>query len=248
MPNQDQDRILSETSATMDDEVKIINLWKNKSIRKFRNGVNCYLVKAGSGFILIDSGLPIHGKTLLHELEKNGCIPGKLNLIIATHADPDHCGNCRYLKKIYAAPIAMHPLDAKVAETGDIFINKKMIYGRKTNIFRSVFLLLFRFSRFTPDLLVEDGFDLSSYGLDARILHTPGHSRGSISVLTAAGNLFCGDLFINHYLPSLSKSTDDLPGLKNSFEKIKAMNVKTVYPGHGAPFAFQIVKDKYCKE
>jgi hydroxyacylglutathione hydrolase len=231
----------------MADEVKIINLWKNKTIRKFRNGVNCYLVKAGSRFILVDSGLPIHGKALLYELEKTGCTPGKLNLIIATHADLDHCGNCRYLQRIYGAPIAMHPLDAKVAETGDIFVNKKLIYGKKTKLFRSVYLLIFRFSRFTPDLLVEDGFDLSGYGLDAKILHTPGHSRGSISVLTAAANLFCGDLFINSYQPSLSKSTDDLPGLKNSFEKVKAMNIKTVYPGHGAPFAFQIVKDNISK-
>jgi glyoxylase-like metal-dependent hydrolase (beta-lactamase superfamily II) len=51
--------------------------------------------------------------------------------------------------------------------------------------------------KFTPDLEIDEGFDLSSYGFDGRILHIPGHSKGSIGVLTAKGDLFCGDLFYN---------------------------------------------------
>jgi len=47
--------------------------------------------------------------------------------------------------------------------------------------------------RFTPDMRLEDNQRLSMLGLDAVILHTPRHSKGSISILTDDGNLFCGD-------------------------------------------------------
>ena len=65
------------------------------------------------------------------------------------------------------------------------------------------------FAVFEPDLLVEDGFDLSEYGVDARVLHLPGHSKGSIGVLTADGALFCGDLLYNWRRPS-TPIVDDL--------------------------------------
>ena len=48
--------------------------------------------------------------------------------------------------------------------------------------------------RFTPDLYIEDGDDLSEYGFDAIILYIPGHSKGSIGILTADGDLICGEI------------------------------------------------------
>jgi hydroxyacylglutathione hydrolase len=49
--------------------------------------------------------------------------------------------------------------------------------------------------KFKPDLFLENSQDLSSFGLSARVVWTPGHSRGSISILTADGDLFSGHLF-----------------------------------------------------
>ena len=49
--------------------------------------------------------------------------------------------------------------------------------------------------RFNPDLEIDEGFDLSRHWLDGRILHIPGHLKGSIGVLTAKGDLFCGDIY-----------------------------------------------------
>jgi len=101
--------------------------------------------------------------------------------------------------------------------------------------------ILFRFGkkeRFKPDLYIDEGYDLSEYGLDAKVLHIPGHSKGSIGILTG-GDLFCGDLFENKDKPVLSSIMDDLSAANASVEKLKKLRIKTVYPGHGKPFSME---------
>ena len=88
-------------------------------------------------------------------------------------------------------------------------------------------------------MYVDEGYDLSEYGLDAKVLHLPGHSKGSIGILTADGDLFCGDLFENRDKPVLSSIMDDLAAAKASVEKLKGLEVGTVYPGHGKPFSME---------
>ncbi len=55
--------------------------------------VNAYLVKAGEGFILIDTGVPQQWARLEAVLLAAGCLPDKLKLVIITHGDIDHTGN-----------------------------------------------------------------------------------------------------------------------------------------------------------
>ncbi len=93
------------------------------------------------------------------------------------------------------------------------------------------------FTKFQPDLEVGEGYDLSPQGLEARILHIPGHSRGSIGVLTAAGDLFCGDLLVSGPRPALNKLIDNLAEARASLERLQTLNIQTVYPGHGPPFS-----------
>jgi len=95
-------------------------------------------------------------------------------------------------------------------------------------------LVIFR--RFKPDMYLNDGDDLSGYGLDAKVLHTPGHTTGSISILTQEGDFFCGDLMVNGEKPSISRYSDNFTENKASVSKLKDLNIKKVYPGHGRPF------------
>lgn len=81
--------------------------------------------------------------------------------------------------------------------------------------------------------IIDDGFDLSHYGVDGRILHLPGHSKGSIGVLTAKGDLFCGDLFYN--VPGFS-FVDDVEDYEVSLKKLAGLKIEKVYPDHGKPF------------
>jgi hydroxyacylglutathione hydrolase len=196
---------------------------------------NCYLVKTGTGFILIDTGMSFGRGTLVKTLEKAGCKPGNLNLVVITHADFDHTGNCAYLRKKYGTKIAIHRNESPAVETGRMLLNRK----RKQSFFNRTMMYLMGFlifRRFKPDIYLEDGESLSAYGLDARVYHFPGHSQGSIGVLTEEGDLFCGDLLVNGNGPETSSFYDDTEQLKQSVARLKTLKIRTVYPGHGRPF------------
>jgi glyoxylase-like metal-dependent hydrolase (beta-lactamase superfamily II) len=198
-------------------------------------GVNCYLVSTSDGgFVLIDSGFSMGRSRVVNELESAGCQPGKLNLILITHADSDHTGNAALLRRKYAAKIAMHPAEVKAAESGN------MLDSRQPQPFltRLIFSMsrLGKSDRFTPDFTVEDGQELTPYGLEARVVHLPGHTAGEIGVLTGQGDLFCGDMFM-HNDKGLRFGYGDPSDFKASLEKLKTLEINTFYPGHGKPFS-----------
>jgi hydroxyacylglutathione hydrolase len=197
--------------------------------------VNCYLVRAGSRYLLIDTGSSNSRAALESELTGAGCGPGELGLIVLTHGDFDHSGNAAALRQRCGAPVAMHYDDVGMVTRGDMFWHRQS----GNALVRWLAPLLFRFrgaQRFEPDLLVEDGTELSGYGVDARVIHLPGHSRGSIGILTAAGDLFCGDLLENSRQPGLNSIMDDVETGQASLEALQGLGITTVYPGHGSPF------------
>jgi len=206
--------------------------------------VNCYLLKTDTGYILIDTGYSNNRIELEKELERAGCKPGNLNLIILTHGDFDHTGNAAYLREKFAAKIAMHYDDSGMSERGDMFWNRK-----KGNILLGkIAVILFKFGkreRFKLDLCLDEGYDLSEYRIDAKVLHIPGHSKGSIGILTADGCLFCGDLLENKDKPTLSSIMDDLTVAKQSINKLKKLRINTIYPGHGRSFSMELLMKQF---
>jgi hydroxyacylglutathione hydrolase len=202
--------------------------------------VNSYLVKTKTGYVLIDTGSKNSRSVLHEELTKIGCVPGLLKLIILTHGDFDHIGNAAYLRSAFGSSIAMHKDDTGMAERGDMFVNRK-----KPNIVIGTIMPIVagfgKTQRFTPDILLEDGYDLSTYGFGARIISLPGHSKGSIGIVTSNNELFCGDLFENINKPSLNALMDDSVAAKSSVSKLRDLNIAKVYPGHGQPFTMSML-------
>ncbi len=200
---------------------------------------NCYLIETDRGFVLIDTGRKSVRSKLVQELTDAGCVSENLNLIILTHGDFDHTGNCVYLREKYDVKIAMHHYDSGMVEFGDMFWNKKsgnLIIKKLINKF-------FNITKFKPNHLIDEESDLSEYGLDAQVLHLPGHSKGSIGILTASGDFFCGDLFTNTKKPEPNSMVDDLNEFNESIIKIQELNITVVYPGHGQPFSMNLYRN-----
>ena len=215
--------------------------------QKYLMSVNCYLVKTPSGYILVDTGLHKKRGDLVEELEAAGCMPGDLKLIIVTHGHLDHNGNTAYLRERYDVEIAMHSGDSAMAESGDMFRGMK---GLTVEILRLLLPLigLSRYDSFRPDIILEDGQDLSEYGFDARVVHVPGHSKGSIGVLTSDGIFFCGDLLVNTDKPEKNTLIDDSADFDASVKKLGTFEIRTVYPGHGKPFQMEQIMKKDCEQ
>jgi glyoxylase-like metal-dependent hydrolase (beta-lactamase superfamily II) len=190
------------------------------------------LLKAEGGCLLIDTGCSSGRKELEKELAE---CAGELKLIVLTHGDFDHTGNAADLRRKFGAKIAMHHGDAGIVERGDILAGRK-----KSNFFfRLLARAIFSFSRakrFKPDFYLEDGDDLAEYGFEAKVVHIPGHSSGSIGILTPGGDFFGGDLVIIKKRPERNRIIDDSAAAEASIKKLKSLKIKTVYPGHGRPF------------
>jgi glyoxylase-like metal-dependent hydrolase (beta-lactamase superfamily II) len=129
----------------------------------------------------------------------------------------------------------MHPDDVGMVERGDMSWNRQ---GKKLILKSTGLLFGFgRAERLTPDSLLRDGDDLGAYGLDAQVIHLPGHSLGSIGILLAGGDLIIGDLLESTKGPALNSIMDDRAAAAASVDTLKGRQVGTVYPGHGQPFA-----------
>jgi glyoxylase-like metal-dependent hydrolase (beta-lactamase superfamily II) len=221
------------------------------------SGVNCYLLKEGGGFILVDTGGSLFfDKTpdnrrnkLVEALDKAGCNASNLKLIILTHGDSDHTANAVFIREKYNAKIAMHKDDLQLVENPTIekvlgnckyrsIINKIIFPLIKNKIIKITEKTLGNFERFKPDIYLNDGDSLSNFGFNAGIIHIPGHTAGSIGIVTADGNLISGDILANIKKPEFAPNALDFKLLRDSFNHIKTMNIKTVYPGHGTPFEF----------
>lgn len=219
----------------------------SESVAITLDNANCYLFRSTGGFALLDTGFPHSRGQLVSALEAAGCQPGDLSLIVLTHGDIDHSGNAAYLRSTHGSPIAMHPGDTAMCLADGVTRPRdtrvpddfpKVLY-----LWLGIAILKYlrmkltksdRFEPFAPDLLLEDGQDLAPLGLEAVAYHTPGHSKGSICLLTPSGGLYSGDEFGQVWGRVIS-SRDD-PELPSTKAKLRALDVRTVYPGHGGPF------------
>ncbi len=199
--------------------------------------VNCYLIKNDNGYFLIDTGGVNGEEALLERLDQAGCSADSLKLIIITHGDFDHIGNVMALRRKYGVKVAMHADDAGMAAKGDMFASRNKP-GFLVKTLAPLVVSLGKSRRFKPDILLKDGDDLTSYGLEAKIVSIPGHSKGSIGIHLASGGFFCGDLLDNTKTPGFSSLMDDQITANKSMMRLQHLGINTVYPGHGTPFHF----------
>ena len=218
--------------------------------RSILNPAQCYLIQADVGYVLIDTGPPRQRAAVVAGLTAAGCTPGTLSLILLTHGDFDHAGNAAYLREAYGAPLAMHKGDVDMLAHGDLSAGRRPNLPVRLAALAGPLLLGFgRGERCTPDLTFDDGDSLAAYGLDARVLALGGHSAGSLGLLVdvasgSCSDLFCGDLLSNIHTPKLGWWLPDPEAARAAIRRLRQQSIRTVYPGHGAPFPFDALPHK----
>ncbi len=212
--------------------------------------VNSYLVRAGEGFILVDGGMRGQREQLEKALAGACCQPGTLKLVIFTHGDIDHTANGAYLRGKYQVRLAMHRGDTAMVENGELQPKRKVtsrllrLMHAVMGLMGSTHKMVASFERFKPDLYLEEGQSLAEYGFDARVLHLPGHSAGSIGLLTPQGDLISGDTLENRDGPHPTRIVADEVELNATLAQLAKLPLTTIYPGHGKPFAWEQYKEK----
>jgi hydroxyacylglutathione hydrolase len=98
-------------------------------------------------------------------------------------------------------------------------------------------------------ILGDEEFPLNEFGISGKIIFTPGHSPGSVSLLLDTGEAFVGDLAMNAFplrlSPGLPIFAEDLHKVRDSWELLLDRGAKTIYPAHGNSFSAEIIRDAF---
>jgi hydroxyacylglutathione hydrolase len=206
---------------------------------------NAYLVR-GERTILVDSGVAKDGPKIRKALADAGLTAADLALLVHTHGHSDHAGGSAQLQQEMGAPLAIHHADDAMARAG------KNIIGAPTSL-EARLLTPFVDRPFPPvacDLVLTEELDLAPYGVAGRILFTPGHTPGSLSVVLDDGAAIVGDLLMGGYLggalagthPRYHYFVTDRAQVHAGVRRLLELGVHTLYVGHGGPLAAQEVR------
>lgn len=191
----------------------------------------CHLVEGDGGLVLVDAGSRGHADRILKHVHALG---KPLRLIFVTHAHLDHYGCAAAVRRATGAVIAIHGADADDMARGVTNVGTVRLWGHLT---KRVLPLIERVAGPEPveaDVTVEEGDDLTRWGLDARVIHTPGHTPGSCTLLTGDSVAFVGDLVSPMLFPHPQMLyAVDWTRLADSLRRVQALSPRRVYCGHG---------------
>jgi hydroxyacylglutathione hydrolase len=209
-----------------------------------RCGITNTYVLRDRGTVLIDPAGPPRRPAVPAAVMALLGTPPRLDLIVVTHTHFDHVGAAKPLRAATGAPLAVHRADVESLREGRVVWPKGVTpMGKVLRALGGVLIVPFvRVQPVDPDIVIGDeGLDLAPYGVDGRIVHTPGHSPGSLSVVLPTGEAFVGDLAMSaaamaRLRPTFGIFAHEPELVPASWRRLVAMGVRTVYPAHGRPF------------
>lgn len=191
-----------------------------------------YLLEAERSLVLVDAGSRGKESAVLRRMADLG--RDDLSLIFITHAHLDHYGSAAELRRHTGAPIAVHRADAEAMARGDTPLRNVRLWGHVTKALLPHLQRWLRPEPTTADIILEDGDDLSRFGVDASVIHTPGHTDGSSTLMVEGRLAFVGDLISTMLVPHVQLIyAMDWDMLYDSVRRLKALRPEMVYSAHG---------------
>ncbi len=208
--------------------------------------VKAFLIK-GKGAVLVDTGVPGSFDKIIDALKQNGVEPPNVSLIILTHNHIDHVGEVYRLKQFTGAKVAVHESEAKALREGR---NTEVVAAG--GLLSKILVKMVKNSELKgveADVLIKDELDLGEYGIEGKVIHTPGHTPGSVAVALADGEIIFGDTIIGKTNEKAAKPlfASDLKELKNSVNKIAKMLPRVIHNSHGVPCSTKAIEGLYQK-
>jgi len=208
--------------------------------------VQCFVLK-GEKIILIDAGITGQMKGFQKGLAEAGIQFKEIDLLLCTHGHFDHIGLAKEIIDRSGAQTAIHYLEKDWLESGiSPFPPGATTWGK----------LLASSAKLLPEMSVpgtkvdftlgDENFSLDEYGIAGKVVHTPGHTYGSVSILLENGVAIVGDLAMSAKIfclnPGIPIFAEDVELVKKSWGKLLDLGVKTIYPSHGKPFSAEVFR------
>jgi len=178
-----------------------------------------YVIAAADELVMVDTGAGRSEHIIVKNMEDLGLDPTKLHWVILTHCHIDHVGGAAFFRDQYGASIAIHELDSSPLERADGTRTAASWYGRKLSPLKAD--LKFR----------GEQAELATGNEILHILHTPGHTPGSIvCYLDRDGQriLFGQDI----HGPFMSAFGSDVKAWRRSMNQLLSLKIDILCEGH----------------
>jgi hydroxyacylglutathione hydrolase len=170
---------------------------------------------------LIDAGTGMNFDRVKENLQRFGAKSKDIELLINTHCHYDHAGGDPAFLKTSNCELAIHELDAEPLRAGDGAVTLAANFGTQMEPLEP-----------TRILREDDKIELGSLALE--VMHTPGHTRGSISLYEREKKmLFSGDTVFCGGVGRVDLPTGDLKAMRKSLQRLEGLEVQELLPGHG---------------
>lgn len=199
-----------------------------------------YLIETAEALFLVDGGMVGTGQRVLRRIAQIGRKPEQLKFALVTHGHADHFGGLATVQDASDCAIICHPAHADTVRTGGSLVSPGLnafakIYKRIADI--ALPRIALPHLRRVFDAV--DGASLHRFGLAGRILFTPGHSSGDLTLLLDDGSAFVGDLVQGPRIPRIlppefSIMAVDAPAMFASWRLLLGSGARMLYPGHGS--------------
>ena len=229
--------------------------WMTKSgidiHRVLQGRCHCYLVTGERRFLLVDSGTKTGWKRLVRGLGRLGVTEDASVALALTHCHFDHAENAARFKATHQAPILAHRCEGALLNGGDNpEIKGTMVYARMLAwlLSRTGLAARFRYEPARCDVPVDETFRLEPYGIPGYLLHTPGHTPGSISAIIDDDIAIVGDAMFGIFPGSVFPPfAVDIPLMVKSWKKLLDTGCRTFLPAHGSERSADLLEGNYRK-
>jgi glyoxylase-like metal-dependent hydrolase (beta-lactamase superfamily II) len=217
-------------------------------IHRLSTGIcNCYLIKENNA-VMVDAGPPNNADKLRTALQKLAIEPRDISLMLITHGHYDHIGSVSEVKALTGCKVAINHREKEWVEQALRPLPPGIgIWGAVLAVLMRTMTPLMKFPSALVDIeLGDEEFPLQPFGINGKVLYTPGHTAGSMSLLLDTGEAFVGDLAMNglpmRIGPGMPSVGDDKDTIKASWRLLLDNGAKWIYPSHGNPFSADVLK------
>ncbi len=208
---------------------------------------NAYIIKNANSLILVDTGTEGNEIKILNKISKLGFKPDQVKLILITHGHIDHFGSARKIKEWTGAKIAIHENDKLFLMEGKYA--PVIPISWKGDLIKKFFVPTEkRIPAVIPDITFTDELDLNPFGINGKAISTPGHTKGSVSVILRSGKAIVGDLVMDYGSLDYAVFSYDKQILRESIIKVVNSGVQKVYVSHGKVYDIDVVKEIISKK
>lgn len=209
---------------------------------------NVFLLTNGKANILIDTSVARTWDRIQKRLDSL-CI-STIDYLILTHTHFDHAANAKRIKTKFKALVIVQKEEAAYLSKGENILPKgtTLITRPIAGIFGKRFLSGFKYEACEYDVLVDSNFDLREFGFNAYLLHTPGHTMGSMSLIIDNQIAIVGDTLFGVFKWSVFPPyAQDVEKMIQSWGKLLKTNCSVFIPSHGSENSRALVQKGYNK-